>query len=46
MQGGNNVEPTESSAIFGVGIGIVYLFTLDTSSGPSHGASEGKSGKV
>ena len=44
MQGGDNVEPTESSAIFGIdifGISIVYRFTFDTRSGPSHGASEG-----
>jgi hypothetical protein len=46
LQGGDNVEPTKSSAIFGVGISVVCFFTFGTSSGPSHGASEGRSGKV
>ena len=49
MQGGDNVEPTESSAILGIGIlsiSVVYRVTFDTHSGPSQRAREGQAGKV
>ncbi len=49
MQGGDNVEPTESSAILGIGIlsiSVVYCIAFDTHSGPSRRAREGKAGKV
>jgi hypothetical protein len=49
LQGGNNVEPTESSTILGIGIlstSVVYSVTFDTYSGTSRIAREGQAGEV